>query len=261
MGPRSHSPALRAFRDYLRLHNLLVNAMNRNLIALLLMLSASAVALAQTPTDESALPKNKSQANEQWSEDGLQKLKVDGMDVVYMRPDASLAGYKKVSLGAVTVSFRKDWERSARVGVHSRLRPEDAQRIRDRLATVVREEVVKQLTEGGYQLVDTAAEDVLAVTASITDLYVTAPDVKNAANTQVYAVSAGEMTLIAELRDSLTGDIIVRAYDHAAARESIRPHLIWHTENETEARTVAKAWAKVLREQLDAANKASPAAQ
>lgn len=213
--------------------------------------------MAQTPAD-GAPPKNKSQANEQWSEDGLQKVKVKGMDVVYMRPEASLAGYKKVWLGPVTVSFRKGWERSARVGMHSRIRPEDAQRIRDRLTAVVREEALKQLAEGGYQTIEAPAEDVLLVNASIIDLYVTAPELGSTANVQTYAVSSGEMTLIAELRDSLSGEILVRAYDHAAARESIRPHLIWHTENEAEARTMAKAWARVLREQLDAANKAPP---
>lgn len=73
-------------------------------------------------------------------------------------------------------------------------------------------------------------------------------------------MSAGEMTLIAELRDSETGEVLVRAYDRATARGTSTPHRIFKGENEREARAAAKAWAEILRQQLDAANKAAPAA-
>lgn len=231
--------------------------MHRTLLAMLLILPA--VISAQTPAEQAAPPKSTSQAKQQWSEDGLQKVEVRGMDVVYMRPGASLAGYKRVSLGTISVSFRKGWERSARVGSSFPIRPKEAQQIRDRLISVLREELLKQLADGGYKLVDEVAEDVLAINASIIDLDVTAPDVMSTTGSRVYAVSAGEMTLIAELHDALTGDTIVRAYDHAKARETTTPHQIWRTENANEARRMAAAWAKVLREQLDAANAAMPA--
>lgn len=235
-----------------------VTAMRRTIAVLLLTLTTFVQAVAQAPAEQASAPRSPSEASEQWSDDGLRKVQLRGLDVVFMRPEASLAGYDKVSLGAVSVSFRRGWERSTRIGTHSRIHPADVQRIRERLATVVREEVLKQLGEGGYQVVDAAAEDVLAVSASIINLSVAAPDVPSASGSEVYSVSAGEMTLVAELRDSLTGDLIVRAYDHTKARESMRPHRIWRSENEEEARNAARSWAQVLRQQLDAAHAALP---
>jgi hypothetical protein len=221
--------------------------------ALLLSLLFSTPALAQTGAESA--PKSRSQAKEQWSADGLQKVQVKGMDVVYMRPEASLAGYDKVWLGPISINFRRGWERSTAAGTHQRVRPADAQRIRDRLSAVLREELVEELTRGGYQLVESAGDEVLSVNASIIDLYIASPDVPTTANVRVYSVSAGEMTLIAELRDSVTGEIILRAYDRAAASETIRPHQISNVENASEARRAAKSWAMALRAQLDAANK------
>ncbi len=229
----------------------------KNVLMILPFLVAATLAIAQSP--DPALPKSRSQASEQWSEDGLRKVQVKGMDVVYLRPEVSLAGYRKVWLGPVTVSFRRGWEQSARIGTRSRVRPEDAQRIRERLTAAVREETLAELARGGYTLVESAGEDVLEVQAAITDLYINAPDLRTAANVEVYAVSAGEMTLVAELRDSLSGEVLVRAYDHARGRESSRPHRIFRSENEQEARAAARAWAETLRKQLDAANQAPPA--
>ena len=198
-------------------------------------------------------PKSKRDAAAAWTEDGLQKVAIKGLDVVYVRPEASLTGYDKVLLRPISVAFRRNWEKTAVPGSNLRINPKDSQRIKDNLAGLIREEVIKQLTEGGYQLTDSSGDDVLEVNMSIIDLNVRAPNVRAANNTNIYAVSAGEMTLVAELRDSASSDAVMRIFDHAEAHETTWPRRITSIDNIAEARSMASAWARSLRMLLDAA--------
>lgn len=214
------------------------------------MVGAMGGAASQSATE---LPSSKRAAAAAWSEDGLEKVSIKGLDVVYVRPGSSLAGYTKILLKPMEVAFRRDWGRMSAGSPGGRVRAEDAQRIRERLVAVLLEETLKQLAEGGYTVVEAPGDDVLEIDASIRDLYVTAPDISRTSNMNVYSVSAGEMTLVAELRDSVSGEILTRVYDHAYARESARPHRITNMENASEAREVAREWARQLRLQLDLA--------
>jgi hypothetical protein len=223
-------------------------------IASILLFTVMAGAIGSAASQSSTeLPRNKREAAAAWSEDGLQNVSIKGLDVVYARPGSSLAGYTKVLLKPVDVAFRRDWGRSSTGTLAGRVRSEDAQRIRERLMAVMAEETLKVLAEGGYAVVDAPGDDVLEVDASIRDLFITAPDIPSASFTKVYSLSAGEMTLVAELRDSVSGETLMRVYDHASARESGFPHRITNLENATEARHAAREWARQLRLQLDLA--------
>ena len=210
----------------------------------------SPLALAQAPP--AASPQSKAQAMTAWSAEGLAPLTVQGLDLVYAQPGATLGAYSKVLLGPLTVDFHRDWSRTSAPGSRAPMSATDTQRVRDRLTKLVREEFAKELAKGGYQVVDAAAEDVLEVDVSIVNLKVNAPDV-GVGRTSNYAVSAGEMTLIAALRDSASGDLLARVYDRALAREYFRPQRITSVDNAAEARAAARGWAQALRMELDRA--------
>jgi Protein of unknown function (DUF3313) len=188
-----------------------------------------------------------------WSEGGLQKTTIKGLDVVYARPGASLSDYHKVLLQPIEISFHRDWEKREVPGSRRRISASDSQRIKDRLANLVREELRKELAGGGYELTDSAGDDVLEVHMAIVNLYVTAPNVAGSGNTDTFALTAGQMSLVAELRDSITGDVIARIFDHAAARESSWARRITSVDNAAEAAAITSSWAKILRQQLDLA--------
>jgi hypothetical protein len=200
-------------------------------------------------------PRTSKEAAASWTEDGLQKVAIRGLDVAYARPGASLAQYDKVLLGPVSIAFRRNWERGD--GVDGRIRPEDAQRIKDRLTGLLMEEMAKELSAGGYTISDQAGETVLELDLRITDLYIAAPDVRTVSRKDVYAVSAGEMTLVAELRDSASGETLMRIYDNEEGDNFPRMRRITNAENESEARKAVNGWARALRAQLDLA-KAGP---
>ena len=61
------------------------------------------------------------------------------------------------------------------------------------------------------------------------------------------------MTLVAELADSETGEVIARVLDRYKARTTGNFQLSSSVSNASEARSAASGWAKILRVELDKA--------
>jgi len=104
-------------------------------------------------------------------------------------------------------------------------------------------------------VVDEVGPDVLRVKVHIVNLYVTAPDTGGAGRSRTYTVSAGEMTLFAELFDSETGETLSRVVDRRVARSAGgRMTLSSGMANRAEAQDIASSWARILRTALDNAH-------
>jgi hypothetical protein len=184
---------------------------------------------------------------------GLQKISVEGLELAYVRPGATLAAYKRVKLDPVEVEFRKSRD-PARAGSAIKLSSEEREAIRASVARVVHEEFAKELQKSStYRVASDAGPDVLRVKARILDLYVNAPDV-GVGRSRTLVSSAGEMMLVAELSDSASGQVLARVADHREASKGGRMHLVNRTVNEGEARKIAAGWARILREALDRAH-------
>src|SRR3954454_7931283 len=80
--------------------------------------------------------------------DGLQKIKVKNVDLVYARPGATLAAYKRVKLDPVEVAFSPSWN-PTRTGSSVKLSAQEKENIRAGVAKLVEEEFVKELQAGG----------------------------------------------------------------------------------------------------------------
>jgi hypothetical protein len=215
---------------------------------LVLGLLAASFAFAAT----AAAPAPATPAEDSVSHDGLQRIRVKGLDTVYALPGATLAAYSKVRIDPVDVAFRKDFA-PAKASTRLKYGTDELAKIREDVAKLVREEFVKELQQHGYSVVETSGPDVLLVRPRIADLYVNAPDGMQPGRTRTYTMNAGEMTLVGELVDSETGATIARVVDRREARDTGR--LTWTNSvtNAAEARTIARSWAKILRTRLDAA--------
>ncbi len=186
--------------------------------------------------------------------DGLEKISIKGIDLAYARPGATLAGYDRVMLDPVDVAFHKNWN-PTRAGSQIKLSAEDRESIRAGVAKIVFDEFVKELqTKSSYQVVNEAGPDVLRVKVKIVNLYVNAPDTRTAAPSRTYVVSAGEMTLFAELYDAETGELLARVVDRREARTARTLMLASSVVNAEEARSIASNWARILRDALDKAH-------
>jgi hypothetical protein len=184
--------------------------------------------------------------------DGMKRVNRPGLDAVYLREGVSLAKYKKLMLDPVEVSFDKNWD-PKRPGSVATFNKVDPQRIREDLSRLAREVTQRELERnGGYPLVDMPGDDVLRVRAQIVDLFINAPDTMTPGS-RTYVLSAGEMTLIAELYDSVTHTLIGRVVDRQRGLEQ-GPYdlqIANSVTNRAEADRILSMWARRLRNALD----------
>lgn len=192
------------------------------------------------------------------TQEGLERVEVKGVDAVYRRPGANLAPYNKLLVRPVYVEFSKNWKPEHDSALYQMNEP-DRERIRQGLADMFAEVMVNELqTKGGYQLVAEPAADVLEVRPAIVNLYINAPDVsmQTAGRVRTYTADAGEMTLVVELRDSVTGTLLSRAFDRRNA-----DNMSWQwtnsVTNSAEAKRIITGWADTLRNALDASRSKS----
>ena len=184
---------------------------------------------------------------------GLQQVKVKGLEVALVLPGATLAGYTKLLIEQpIDVTFHKDWDPTG-PGSRFKVSTGDQLRIRTGVGQVVYDSFVKELAKGGYTVVTDPGPEVLRVKAQIINLYVTAPDVMTAGRSRTYIVSAGQMTLLAELSDSETGEVLAQVGDQKVSRDTGQFRMSSGVFNVAEAQTAASSWARVLRTALDSA--------
>ena len=191
------------------------------------------------------------------SYDGLVLVPDTRFGVVYRRPGADLTGYDAYGLAECQVAFKKNWQRdqnSSRVNLGDRVTQTDVDRIKDKLS----EECGKYFREAleqapPYQLVESFSdgEQVLILRPAIINLDITAPDTRSAGMQRTYTTGAGEMTLLLELFDGTTGEILVRVVDQQRSRDS--SYMQWSSSvtNQADAKRILSRWASQLRKGLD----------
>jgi hypothetical protein len=185
--------------------------------------------------------------------DGMHRIDGTKMALVYAKPDVDLSQYKRIYLVQPQVSFIKDWLNFQNKKLRQTVTVDDMQRIKTELAALFMEVFKDELqNNGGYELVDYAAEDVLIVHPSIVDLNVISPDTPRTRNQRSAIASVGSMFLFMELIDSVTGDKLVKAMDNKY--DSTRTQTVLNkVRNERAAREMLGEWAELLRLALDEA--------
>ena len=211
----------------------------RNVYVLILLLCATTLAgCTQTaPIDE-------------W--DGLVRRPATRIDAVFVKPDADISGFTSVLLDPVQVSFASNWDPNQ--GVRNparRLNATDVAAIQTGLATMFRETFSADLARGNFQLVEQAGPDTLRVSAAIVNLFVTAPDTMSAGRSRTYTANSGQMTLVLELRDAATGELLARAVDTQRGRQTGSMSFTNNVTNTADARRAIGTWSTALTQGLN----------
>lgn len=213
------------------------------LLAAAFLLASNALAQKTNPIDDIA------------TAEGLAKIQVKGVDLAYRREGVNMAPYSKLIVEPVEVAFHKNWD-PTRPGSNLKLSKTERDNIRNGVGKIVQEEIEKALKAGGgWQLVKDAGADVLRLKAKVLNLYVNAPDTKQA-GVRTFTVSSGEMTLLLEIYDSETGAILARAVDRQESRDTGLWQISSSVSNAADAQLIAAKWGKVLRDRLDKAKAA-----
>lgn len=194
-----------------------------------------------------------SQSQAEW--DGLVRQENPRLSAVFVRPGAmeDMAAFRNVMLDPVYVSFASDFESGRRSGsVARRLNADDMAAIRQNVADMFHQIFREELAAGGYALVEEAGPETLRVSAAIVDLFISAPAAaEGAGRTRTYTANSGRMTLVAELRDSVTGEILARAVDGRSGRNTGLWTVTNRVTNTADARRAIRVWARALRDALD----------
>jgi hypothetical protein len=187
--------------------------------------------------------------------DGLVLRPGTRLDAVFVKPDAEIVAYRSVLLDPVQISFAANWDPNrGRRSQAGQLDSADLAAIKERLAGLFQETFRAELARGGYTLVDKAGPDTLQVTPAIVNLLITAPADASVGRSRTYTSDSGRMTLVVELRDSVTGEVLARAIDTRSGRGS--GQLTWtnRVTNMADARQAIGIWASALRRGLDELN-------
>jgi hypothetical protein len=188
------------------------------------------------------------------TDDGLQLQKQTGQRLVYLRPGATFSQYRRVALLDCFVEFQKNWVRDYNASVADpakRVSDADVKRMKDALSAEFRRVFTEELQKGGYEVVDTAAPDVLVLRPALINVQVTAPDIMTSGIDATFVRSAGQMTLYLELWDSTTNKILARVTDAQADQQAFAQRSNGVT-NKAAADILLRSWADELRNHLDA---------
>ncbi len=187
--------------------------------------------------------------------DGLALVKQAKADLVYRRPGASFTGYTKVVLVEPRIAFRKNWQTDANFKNPSQPVTEaDMQKMIAKGKALLLESLATELSKAGYALSTGVGPDVLAVKPTIFDLDVLAPETDSMEATwaKIYTKGVGSATLMIELFDSGSGQLLARAYDEKSSEDN---NSTWavprnRASNIADARRAFDDWAAMLAQGL-----------
>lgn len=190
--------------------------------------------------------------------DGLVRQPNTRMDAVFLRPDAEIPSYANIILAPAAVQLARNWDpnRGGR-SMSRRLDTADVVAMKNDLSTLLGDIFKEELTAGGYQIVTEPGPDTLLVVPAIIDLYVTAPDAMAPGRSRTYTANSGRMTLVLEVRDSVTGETLARVVDGRSGRTSGVMTVTNRVTNTADARRNIRIWAGALRDMLDSLYKGS----
>jgi hypothetical protein len=198
-------------------------------------------------------PRIQTGPNAEVTHDGLVRVEKSVVDAAWVKPDFDLTPYKKLMIASGGVSFRKLKEVNefqARSETQFPVKEENKARLSEILKEAFTEELSKLQR---YQIVDKPGPDVLLLVGGVIDVVSNVPpDIDSAkfGRGGVYLTSVGEATLVLELRDSQSNEILARAADRRAA-ESPFAFEVNNVTAWSEVRRLAQAWASTLRKRLE----------
>lgn len=186
--------------------------------------------------------------------EGLVLVEKDNRGEIYADSEVDWSLFNQIQLQPATVSFRKNWQRDQNRYDPWRVKNQDVERIKSGLSELFHDVFTEELSaNGGYKMTDSTGEDVMIINPRIVDLDIAAPDTRTTTRTISYTEQAGRMTLMLEIYDSLSGDLIAKlSHRQDAPRYGF---MQWTTSvsNSAEARRMLQRWATALRERLDEA--------
>lgn len=186
--------------------------------------------------------------------DGLVPVANARFAEAWARPDVDWARYTKIMVAQAQFQFRAAREMSAtaaRRNTGDEFAISDANRAKliSEVTSIFREELARSER---FTVVSQPGPDVLLVSGALLDIVSRVPpDMPGRGD--IYLDRVGEATLVLQLQDAMSGEVLARAAERRAAERAGGSTMSWSTpvSNWAEVRRLARRWAVKLREGLD----------
>lgn len=186
--------------------------------------------------------------------DGLQRLEESVLDEAYVRRDIDLSGYGRILIDPVTVSYRRPPSRATGRASSGTGNFALTNRQMTELKSIFQEAFDDAMSkEEGWEIVEEPSPDALRVHAQLIDLVVEVPTSQGTSRSEFFVSRIGEVTLVVELRDSESGQILARGVDRRSIGSSAGGRLFRATTvgARRDVRQLFDGWATLLRLRVD----------
>jgi len=133
--------------------------------------------------------------------DGLHPVKTDIVDYAWIRSPLNWSGYTKILVQKAQSHYRYLREEDPASESHIEITREAREKFEDRLSTFIRGQLN---SSSQFQVTDKPAPDVATLWGALVDVH---------ARRNEEGGEYGEFILVAELRDSMTEDVLIRTVD------------------------------------------------
>jgi len=180
------------------------------------------------------------------TEEGLHRIDPAFMEAAWVKPDLDLSGYTRILLMPTAVQFREVSEDPdnaiTRIGKNEFAIPEDR---KDWLRAQWRERVEAQFArEEVYNLYEGVDSNVLVVQGFLVDVVGRIPG-ESVGSTITYVSDPWSVSVVLELRDATTAELVARTIDRRHARGFLEVGVVWH-----QTEDLLDRWANVLSQRL-----------
>jgi Protein of unknown function (DUF3313) len=203
--------------------------------------------LATVAAVATATPRVQTEPGAEVTDDGLHRVDGGTFARAWAKPGIDLAGYDKILLLPSQMSFREVKDPGLRRNA-TEFPLDEAQK--ERVRTTIHDAFVAELGKSKrFALTERPGPGVLEIRGAIVDVVSHVPD-EPVGRGAIFVKSLGEATLVVELRDAETHELLARAVDRRAA-ESTFPARSNAVTNAADLRNAAQRWASLLRRRLD----------
>jgi len=191
--------------------------------------------------------------NAEMTFDGLVRIDHARFEAAWIDPDVDLKKYNKIIPGGAEFEFRNVQKMSASAARRTNekefwISDTNKQRLADTVTEVFAEELQKS---EHFTVTDEPGPDALIIIGGLHDIVSQVPP-EDVGRSEVWLRSVGEATLVIELRDSLSNEVVYRAVERRAAELAGNQMIRANTATTwAEVRRWARRWAVRLREGLD----------
>ena len=212
-----------------------------------------AIAVVVITGCSSAPPTIQQGPNAEITFDGLHAIDNSVFKLAWADPDIDFSKYNQFMAGDTFLEFRAVRKISSTQAMSTSrefyIDEKNREQLRKEVSTIFQNELAKSKR---FTMVEAPGPNVLVIGGGLLDIVSNVPP-ESAGRANIYISSVGEITLLLEIADSMSSEVIFRAAERRIAeRDSGQAMLSNSVSNWAEIRRLLRRWAITLREGLDA---------